>query len=172
MVPSSNHLSSHKVDCWLDVGFFVLSHGRDYPYLSYSKEYSPSYLSSLSRYDIFCTACDVIGGVGIMATNFSSQKVDLVIDRYDSRSWTYQRHHIVSLMASSFIRYYLYNNTDNYSFVVTCVDGKLGVGPRTTHLSSHKYYCCLGCGGFYRLEVGIIYTRLPPTKTGTLIRYL
>ena len=51
-------------------------------------------------------------------------------------------------MVSSWSRVYFFNATGNYGFFVVSGYGKGGVGPITTHLSSHKDYFWLDGGNF------------------------
>ena len=75
-------------------------------------------------------------------------------------------------MASSFSRCYLYNTTSYYSFGVASGYGKGSVGPSTTHIYSHKYYCFFMLVILCHLVVVIIHPCVVQTKTVYLIHFL
>ena len=51
----------------------------------------------------------------------------------------YQCHNTASPLVSSYSNYYPVGYVDEYSFIVSAVDGRRGVGPSTTHFSSQKF---------------------------------
>ena len=60
----------------------------------------------------------------------------------------YQIRNTESPMVSSFIKGYSFGADGGSSFVVATSDGKSGMGPRTTHLSSQKVNYWID-GGFF-----------------------
>ena len=79
--PISNHITSHKYDCYLDVGDFVSSLSRYYTATINSNKYRSSYLLSKSWYDNFIVTACGRGDVGHRTTHFCPQKVDFGRDR-------------------------------------------------------------------------------------------
>ena len=72
--PSTTHLSSHKVYCWLDGGDFVSSQSTDYLSMIHSTKYSHSYLLSWNKQDQYSASGDCGGGVENSITHFFSHK--------------------------------------------------------------------------------------------------
>ena len=73
--PRTTHLSSQKVDCWINGGDFLSYHIRDNLSMSYSNNDRSSYLLAPIRGDQFSTGGEVIGGTFPMYNHFYSQKV-------------------------------------------------------------------------------------------------
>ena len=63
----TTHLTSHKYDCWIDGGSFVLYTSRYYTAMSHSKQDRSSFSLSLSWYDCSSIYGDGRGDVGPIA---------------------------------------------------------------------------------------------------------
>ena len=69
-------------------------------------------------------------------------------------------------------KYYSVGASYGSSFVVCDRNGKYGVVPRNTHLSSPKVDCCIDGGDFYHPVVVIINPQSIQTKIGSILRYI
>ena len=113
-----------------------------------SYKYRSNCSSYIIREDHYGASVYGGGGVGPIETCFYSQKDNFVRDRQNGGFCTSQCEHIASEKL-------LFRNRDNpvgaYDcslFGVAYVDGKVGVGTRTTHLNSQKVGCFIDGGDF------------------------
>ena len=99
------------------------------------------------REDHFGATGDGEGGVGPSTTHLFSQKYNVGRDRKDGGVQTSKHERTAYPMELFSSIYYPVGNYYGYSFGFAAGDGKYGMGPRTTHISSHKYYCWIDGGG-------------------------
>ena len=101
---STTHISSQKVDCWIDGGDFLSSQNRYYTSMIHVNKYISFSSLSMKRDDIFCTDGDVRGGFGHRITHLSSQKFDLSTYKHDGEFRPSQHHCTAPPMAPTLIR--------------------------------------------------------------------
>ena len=111
---------------------------RYYLSMSHSTKYSYSSLLSWEIVDQYSASGDGGSDVDTSGTPFSSQKVYLITDRNYGFFGPYNSHCIELPLVLSLSGNYQVCGVDGSSFGVTSGDDRCGVGPSTTHFSSHK----------------------------------
>ena len=110
----TTHITSQKVDCWIDGGNFVSSRSSDYPDMIHSKRDISSCSLFQKNNNQFSTTGDGRGDIGPRTTNFSSQKVGFVRYTHDMGFIPSQIYCIETPVTSSCSRGYSVNDTGGY----------------------------------------------------------
>ena len=138
MGPITAHLTSEKVDCWIDGCDFVLCQSRHYLSMSHPYKDRYHYSTHIRSEDIYGVAGNGRGGIDTRKTQLYPPKDNYGRDKHDVGLFylsTIVPHPPWSYLVLGIIKLVLF---DVSSFGGSGVYGKGGVCPRTTHIASQN----------------------------------